>query len=538
MLNFARQGRRHPAGFWAGVATLTGLTMALALAAPSASTAVPVQAAPQVSAQVYPPPSEGGVTRSTQFTAAAGTSLSPRLAPTLATPGATAAALPFPVAPAGSTTKKVFAHYFPPYPVSFDNQPPASDYYARNYLNPYGENGKHAAYGGLLRDRPIGRAPLPGNWQETDFLSEVNDAADAGIDGFMVDIMSLSGQNWTRTVGVTQAAAAAGRDFVVVPNIDASASAGRATPADVALRLSELYASHAAYRLSTGEYVLSSFKAEAQSPRWWSEIKSELQSTYGIKVAFIAVFNDASDANLTAFAPISYALSNWGARTPETVAAGADNAAKAKALGVKWMSPVAVQDVRPNGGNYAEAGNTETLRASWERAITDGADFVQMATWNDYSESTAFAPSAAHGNVFLDISAFYAREFKTGTEPAIRGDALYLTHRIQPFAAEPTIPSRLMLPTLDGTSMAPRDTVEVLTMLRAPASVTVTIGAENHTFDAPAGLSTVTYPLRLGSVSATASRNDVPIASATSPFQVVSRPSVQDLQYYAVSSQG
>ena len=512
-MNFTR---RHPSGSWAGLATVTGLALALAIAGPSASITDPVREEP------------------------AGISLSPGLTAMVATPTlrTKSAALPFPVAPVGSTTKKVFAHYFPPYPVSFDNQPPSSDYYALNYLTPDGENGKHAAYGGLLRDRPKGRAALPGNWRATDFLTEVNDAADAGVDGFTVDIMGLSGQNWTRTVGVTRAAAAAHRNFVIVPNIDASASIGGARPADVALKLSQLYASPAAYRLSTGEYVLSSFKAEAQPPQWWSEIKTVLDRQYSIKVAFIAVFNDASDANMKAFAPISYALSRWGARTPVAVAAEANYAAKAKALGVKWMAPVAVQDVRPNGGKYAEAGNTETLRASWNRAIADDADFVQMVTWNDYSESTAFAPSGAHGKVFLDISSFYAQQFKTGSAPGIDGDVLYLTHRIQPFDAQPTIPSRLMVPTLDGTSMAPRDTVEVLTMLRAPASVTVTIGGENHTVNAPAGLSAVTLPLRLGSVSASASRNGASIAAVNSPFQVVSRPSVQDLQYYAVSSRG
>lgn len=461
---------------------------------------------------------------------------SPTVAPT--PPPANPAALPFAVEPIGTTNKKVFAHYFPPYPVSFDNKPPASDYYAVNYLSPNGENGKHALYGGLLRDRPEGRSPLSGNWQATDFLDEVNDAADAGIDGFTVDIMGLSGQNWNRTVGVMQAAAAANRHFVVVPNVDASAAAGAATPTELALKLSQLFASPAAYRLSTGEYVLSSFKAEAQSPQWWSCIETVLQKNYGIKVAFIAVFNNASDANMRSFAPISYALSNWGARTPVTIASGANNAAKARALGVKWMSPVAVQDARPNGGKYAEAGNTETLRASWKRAIDDGADFVQMATWNDYSESTAFAPSEAHGTAFLDINAYYARQFKKGSTPAVTGDALYLTHRIQPFAAQPSVPSRLMLPTLDGTFMAPRDTVEVLTVLRAPASVTVSIGGVKHSIDAPAGLSAVTFPLLLGSVSATASRGGVPIASVNSPFPIVATPSVQDLQYYAVSSRG
>jgi hypothetical protein len=118
----------------------------------------------------------------------------------------------------------VFAHYFPPYPISIDNADPASDYYARNYLDPNGEGGKHLAYGGLLRDRPIGREPLGGDWRSTDLRTEVDQAADAGIDGFTLDLMSWSGQNWDTAVRLMQAAASAKRGFTVVPNLDAIAA--------------------------------------------------------------------------------------------------------------------------------------------------------------------------------------------------------------------------------------------------------------------------------------------------------------------------
>ena len=59
-----------------------------------------------------------------------------------------------------STAKLVFAHYFPPFPISIDNVDPSNDYYARNYLTIDGENGKYAQYGGFLRDRPVPRQPL------------------------------------------------------------------------------------------------------------------------------------------------------------------------------------------------------------------------------------------------------------------------------------------------------------------------------------------------------------------------------------------
>jgi hypothetical protein len=123
----------------------------------------------------------------------AGTACSPAQRASRTAAGATAAAanpgpLPFRL-PAQSVLRsskhKVFAHYFTPYPVSLDDKAAASDYYTKDYLSPTGENGKHAAYGGLLRDRPIARAPLSGDWQLEDMKTEVRRAAaaQAAIDG-------------------------------------------------------------------------------------------------------------------------------------------------------------------------------------------------------------------------------------------------------------------------------------------------------------------------------------------------------------------
>ena len=42
-----------------------------------------------------------------------------------------------------SSPKKVFAHYVPWSPISYDNKPGAIDYYAKNYLDPNGEAGKY-----------------------------------------------------------------------------------------------------------------------------------------------------------------------------------------------------------------------------------------------------------------------------------------------------------------------------------------------------------------------------------------------------------
>ena len=135
----------------------------------------------------------------------------------------------------------MFAHYFPPYPISIDNQPAASDYYSDNYLTIEGEGGKHAAYGGWLRDRPLPRDPIPvADWRVEDLRTEVRQAKAAGIDGFTVNILSLSGSNWTASVNLMRAADDVG-GFTIVPNVDATASIASESPAAIASGLAQLY---------------------------------------------------------------------------------------------------------------------------------------------------------------------------------------------------------------------------------------------------------------------------------------------------------
>lgn len=454
---------------------------------------------------------------------------------TVADVGSSSGPLPYATKQLGGT--KVLAHYFPPYPVSLDNKAASVDYYERNYLQPSGESGKFAAYGGLLRDRPLTRAPLTGDWQAQDALGEVKSAASAGIDGFAVDVLALSGDNWSRIVRIADAAAADGRGFVIVPQLDMSSGVGDASQASIAQAVSTLAAKSSQYRLSDGRVVLSAFMAENKSTTWWKGLFSLLRSSYGIDVAFLPVFVNSPQANIPAYAPISWAVGTWGARNPGSISSAQDLAGQAHAAGVKWMAPIAVQDSRPVGLSYREAANLATLRSSWQRAISDGADLAMLATWNDYSESTTFAPSEAHGYAFLDVSGYYSTWFKSGSAPAITGDALYLTHRKQVYDATPVLNQKLQK-LVDGVApgTAAVDTAEVQTFLVAPGTVTVTDGSKVSTFSAPAGVSSFRVPLGVGTVSATLTRGGVVAATVTSPVTVTARPAVQDLQYYAVSS--
>jgi hypothetical protein len=464
----------------------------------------------------------------------------PAASPDKAPAAPVAAPAPAPVAapapaPSPASSKLVFAHYFPPYPISIDNKPADSDYYTRNYLDANGENGKFASSGGLLRDRPAARAASRGgDWKLEDLRTEIRQAKAAGIDGFTVNIMSIAGTNWNATKNLMTAAELEG-GFVVVPMIDATANVAGQSAAAVADAIAQLYASPAAYKIN-GQFLLSSFAAEKMAVSWWTEIVNRIESAHGKPVTFQAVFLATTDANMTAFQALADHYGNWGVRTQWHNANGPDYAVKAKQYGKTWMAPVSVQDYRPTAGVYAEASNTGNLRASWQSAIDQSADFVQVVTWNDYSETTSFAPSRNHGTTFLDISRYYASWFKGGAKPAITSDQVFLTHRTQFVSAAPALAHALARNGLGGTTVTPTDNVEALVFLTAPATVTVTVGGATTSFQAPAGQSTYTVPLNVGNASVKVVRGSTTVADVSSPYAIVQTPGVQDLSYYGVSS--
>ncbi|GAA2219630.1 hypothetical protein GCM10009850_121110 [Nonomuraea monospora] len=428
--------------------------------------------------------------------------------------------------------KQVFAHYFTPYPLSLDNAAPANDYYARNYLKPEGESGKHSAYGGLLRDRPIGRDPISGDYALEDLKTEVKQAIAAGLDGFTVDILSVTSAHWTRVQNLIKAAEAVDPGFkiVLMPDTNGLASVDSAT---LATAMAKLAASKSVYRLDDNRLVISPFKAEGRTAAWWADWMETMETTHGIEVALVPVFLDFNK-NASDFASISYGFSNWGSRNPAGNANLATNITTAHGMGKIWMQPVSVQDERPNQGIFDEAGNTENLRSSWKGAIDGKADWVQLTTWNDYSENTQFAPSVNAGWTYLDINAYYLTCYKLGC-PEITKDVAYLTHRIQPVAAAPTYAQTKLMKLRSGSTTA-RDTVEVLSMLNAAGKVSVTIAGATQIYDAPAGVTAKTFPLKAGTVSATVARDSATVAEVVSPYPITDTPYVQDLHYRAVSS--
>ena len=444
--------------------------------------------------------------------------------------------------PLGQQQKLVFAHYFPPYPISIDNRDPESDYYATEYLNPDGEGGIHAVYGGLLRDRPLPRNPRPGDdWRQQDLAEEVKQASSAGIDGFSVDILaSHDNSAWIAPIPslLLRVAEQTNPQFKIMLMPDMNGELGTLTPQHLASEMALLAASPAAFRLADGRLVVAPYIAENRPVSWWQDFISAMNVTYKIDVALVPVFLDATSDYITQFAPIAFGMSDWGRRNPAGNPVDGftiDTIRHVHKLSRIWMQPVSVQDYRPRDQIYDEAENTTNLRNTWKIAIDGKADWVHGITWNDYSENTAIAPSVRHGSALLDIFSYYTAYFKWGVPPPITMDRAFLTHRTQLIDAS-RYGNQTALASLRQGSTSGRNAVEALAFLRAPALVTLTVGSSRTFCNAPAGVSTCLAPIAQpgpdgSTVRVNVTRGHRSVVTLTSPHTIVANPLDQDLSY-------
>jgi hypothetical protein len=434
--------------------------------------------------------------------------------------------------------RKVFAHYMPTFPISLDNKDGDQDYYATQYLTVQGEHGKHAAYGGYLRDRPLPRAASDrSDWQTADFETEIGQAKSVGIDGFAVDVLESHASS--NVVDRIMGAATAVGDFAILVTPDVTGPIGELSADAFAADIAPYLSAQSAFHLDDGRPVLGAYAAERKSAAWWTNVLNILRTTYKTSAAFVPTFLNVGDAP-ESFAPFSYGFSMWGGRNPTAMAdtdlghgSPIDVIRRTRQLGKLWMQPVAFQDARPHSGVFEEADNGQTNRLGWQLADETRAEWVQLITWNDYSESTAMAPSVAHGWRILDMNAYDISWFKTGAPPAVDRDALFVSFRDQPVNATPRYP-QTTLTRVVSTSVAPRDTIEVVAFATAPGKVSLTTGSQVRTCDVAAGRTVCTFPLSLGSFSATMTRDGATVATAQSNADITENPYTQDLQYRVV----
>jgi hypothetical protein len=443
-----------------------------------------------------------------------------------------------------ASSKKVFAHYFLPFPLSLDNSAPANDYYNTEYLNIHGESNKWQAQGGYLRQRPVGLTPSSSaDWQLLNMESEIRSAIARGITGFTFDVMStaeVSGSGNPLSLLLSAAQAVDSRfKIIVMPDLTAL---GGNTSAVVQI-ITAVASSPAAYRLSDGRLVVSAFDASLNSAVWWTAVLAQL-SAKGINVAFVPTFLGWT-TSAAAFAPISYGFGDWGTAT--AIASGQMQGAPGTAhssYGKIFMMPVDPQQFRPKDFLYWEAGNSAAFRTAWASSIQGDADWVQVVTWNDYSESGQISPytdvtlRTDIGTGYYDLNGYYAAWFLTGEQPKITHDVLYYFYRREPASAPGPAQSQKEA-IAAGTGTAEND-IELVGFLTAPGVLKITIGSNTYTQNASAGVVSFKIPSQPGTPLFTLSRNGSDVFSFKGGVYIYGSgglPSgVQDLTYWSGSA--
>jgi len=441
-----------------------------------------------------------------------------------------------------NSSKRVFAHYFHPFPVSIDNAAPATDYYNTQYLSPTGESSKFAKQGGFLRQRPLG-VPVSSqpNWQLLNMEGEVRAAMARGITGFTFDSLSVNDATDSNSALHRILAAAHAVDsrfkIVVMPDIAALGSDSNAVVEIIA----SVAASPAAYHLSDGRLVVSAFDAGLNAPSWWQSVISRLASQ-GIHIAFVPTFV-AWPATADAFAAFSYGFADWGTATVAGAAAMLDDPGIVhKAYGKIFMMPVDPQQYRPKNFIFWEAGNSAAFRSAWTSSIQGDADWVQLVTWNDFSESAAIAPITDAtlqrniGTGYYNLTGYYAAWFLTGQQPQITHDVLYYFYRRETTSA--AAPAQSQKDTI-ATGVA-ENNIELLAFLTSPGVLKITVGAKTYTQNAAAGMVSFKIPSQPGTPVFTLSRNGADIVSLKGGVAIYGSgglPSgVQDLTYWSGSA--
>lgn len=450
-----------------------------------------------------------------------------------------------PVATATVKKKLVFAHYHLQYPISKDNKVASEDYYTKEYLSPQGEGGSWSDYGGYLRDRPLPQDPIPAgqDWELTNLTREIDYARRGGIDGFAINVWPKKKypEEYRRAIKLVQAAKLKSFRIMLQPDLTFTSPSADEIAADLIGLVRT--APGVIYKDSADRVIVSPYGADIQTPVYWRNVLAAMSRLHSPSVLWplLSIYG-VTASSIQAWKSISIGVSDWGARNPAEVWT---NSNIAKQAGKLWMQPVSVQDARPHGngdktgyGQYEEAANTSNLRANWSVALGarngfPAADLVLLTTWNDYGETSHFAPSRQHGFALLDLNSYYVRAYKAGkvtlAASQIGRERLFVSHRVHGYTFKPKYKFPMVWRN-QGTATKPRNTFEVVTFLKFSAKVVVRIGTKKYSYSAPSGVYVRTFSLRDGFLSAAFIRSGRTYTAATG-MKVTSVRTVQDMGY-------
>lgn len=452
-----------------------------------------------------------------------------------------------------ASRKKVFAWYFPPFPLSIHNESQDKNWYER-WLSPDGGGGEYRDTGGALRDRPL---PIPQrpelNWKQLNFEVEIRQAIAMGLDGFILE-MSHRQQHpddrFNRVRDMLAAAQAVDPEFriMLAPGFPKEADA---MPDELAKTVLAFANHPSVFRLPDGRLPMATFyperpAAKGGKPLEWWKLLFDMLHVEGVDAAWYPMFLSRTSMNalpdLEDWYQTIAGYSRFDGRWVSQATSNVTESQEARSRGLQWMSRAVFQDVRVRKGKdlielrHWESSNSETLRAFFEKAIEADSDWLTVITWNDYSE-TQTAPSRDRGYAVTDLMAYYTTWFKTGKAPQIHRDALYYFHRKHHTNAPYDTTKQTAGAFKIDAGPAAQNNVELLAFLAEPGLLVIRQGGDVKTMTANAGVTSFKVPLVPGTTPQfELLRQGQLVESLTSRTPIETEVDYQDMTYYAGGS--
>ncbi|HEY3397087.1 MAG TPA: endo-1,3-alpha-glucanase family glycosylhydrolase [Armatimonadota bacterium] len=176
------------------------------------------------------------------------------------------------------------------------------------------------------------------------------------------------------------------------------------------------------------------------------------------------------------------AAAGWGDPQNRAVADAAVKYGKA----ICWPINSTYYGGRQACESMAEDLGITRLSDQWRRAISLGAPWAVVQTWNDFSEDHCITETNYRGQTLMNLTRYYADWFRAGTPPPIVQEQVFLFHHRQLVHAQ--LSAATIRAHNDQYHLCPTsDYLNVVTLLQTPGQVRLRIGETSWEVAAPAG---------------------------------------------------
>jgi glucan endo-1,3-alpha-glucosidase len=397
-------------------------------------------------------------------------------------------------------------------------------------------------------------------YSQSSWLSDVNTASSAGIDGFA---LNMGSDYWQpdRIADAYSAAQSSGTNFKLFLSLDmTSLGCSSSNDANTLVSLVQRFANHPNQAKHNGKTLVSTFAGSdctfgTGSVHGWQSSFVDALTNSGYPIFFVpSIFSDVST-----FASNSWMDGelNWNSGWPmdgSDLTTSSDSTYMA-ALGSKEympaISPFFFTHFSPQtwNKNWLYRGDDWLYCTRWEQVIAmrNSVKMTEILTWNDYGESSYIGPITgalpAGSEVWTNgydhtglsvLTKYYATAFKTGQYPAITQDSITMWSRPHPHDATAQNDGTGKPTGWDWTD----DNLYAVVLTKGAAIVTMTSGSNTQSWSVSAGLTKLKMPSSVGGISGRIFRDGAIMAAYTSgsTFQYTNSPSTYNYNYIVGSS--